>query len=288
MNVTHRLLDTGGATLHAAECGSGPPIVLLHGFPEFWYSWRKQMPYLAANGFRAIAPDLRGYNLSSKPSGVRRYSIPEIASDISALSGTLGTPVTLVGHDWGAAVAWRVATATPELVRRLIVLNVPHPAALRRELRTLRQKLRFWYQLALQPPVLPELLLRARNFALLRRAMKKYTSPPISDHDLEQYVEAWGRPGALHAMVNYYRAVARRRPGHTAAQTSPSRNMPALLIWGDRDPFFNPRGILTSPEFMPTLRVERIAGAGHFVQSDAPDEVNRLILQFAREEAPPP
>jgi pimeloyl-ACP methyl ester carboxylesterase len=286
MNFTHREFDTGGATLHVAECGDGPPVVLLHGFPEFWYSWRKQMPYLAANGFRAIAPDLRGYNLSSKPAGVRSYSIPEVAADISALSGSLGEPVTLVGHDWGAAVAWRVATATPELVRRLIILNVPHPAALRRELRTSRQKLRFWYQLALQPPLLPELLLRARNFALLRRAMKKLTTPPISDDDLERYVEAWAQPGSLRAMLSYYRAVARRRPARTASQTSPSMNMPALLIWGDRDPFFNPRGILSSPEFMPSLRLETIRDAGHFVQSDAADEVNRLILRFARDEVP--
>lgn len=286
MNVTHREFDAGGVTLHVAECGDGPPVVLLHGFPEFWYSWRKQMPYLAANGFRAIAPDLRGYNLSSKPAGVRSYSIPEIAADISALSGSLGEAVTLVGHDWGAAVAWRVATATPELVRRLVILNVPHPAALRRELRTSRQKLRFWYQLALQPPLLPELLLRARNFALLRRAMKKLTNPPIPDDDLSRYVEAWAQPGSLRAMVSYYRAVARRTPARTASQTSPSMNMPALLIWGDRDPFFNPRGILSSPEFMPSLRVETIRGAGHFVQSDAADEVNRLILRFARDEVP--
>jgi pimeloyl-ACP methyl ester carboxylesterase len=163
----------GDVTLRGVVIGAGKPVVMLHGFPEFFFTWREQFGPLAAKGYRVIAPDLRGYNRSDKPSGVDAYSISNVASDIVAILRGLGEPAVLVGHDWGGVTAWRVAREVPELIRRLVIINIPYPPALQRYVRVPRQLARFWYQFAMQPPLFPEMFLRVRRFAMLRRVLKR-------------------------------------------------------------------------------------------------------------------
>src|SRR5688572_31185299 len=257
--------------LHFVESGSGPLVVLLHGFPEFWYSWRRQMPALASAGFRAVAPDLRGFNDSPKPRDIAEYRLTRVIDDVAELIEQLGAPCMLVGHDWGGLVAWYLAMSRPELVQKLVVLNIPHPVPFLRELRrTLSQKLRMSYQLFFQPPLLPELLMPF----VLPRLLRGYTREEIAE-----YRRAWAKPGALRAMANYYRAIRRYR-----GELMPlirRIDVPTLLIWGEKEPVFVPATLRGTEEWVPNLRVARIAGAGHFVQADEPEIVNELLVEFA-------
>jgi pimeloyl-ACP methyl ester carboxylesterase len=192
----------------------GPVVVLLHGFPEFWYGWRRQMEPLAAAGFRVIVPDQRGYNLSSKPARVASYALTELVSDLIAIADQLSQPrIFLAGHDWGAAVAWSVALLFPQRVAKLAVLNVPHPSVMRRFLMTQpRQMLKSWYMFFFQLPWLPEALFSAFNFGIGARSLVHSSRPgTFSSEDLEQYRVAWSQPGALTAMINWYRALFRSR-----------------------------------------------------------------------------
>jgi pimeloyl-ACP methyl ester carboxylesterase len=270
------------AQLHVVESGKGEPVVLLHGFPEFSYCWRHQLPALSAAGFRAIAPDLRGYNLSDRPLGVRNYRANELVADIAALIRILPSEKAhVVGHDWGGVLAWRLAAQHPELVQKLVVLNAPHPAAYRRTLgRNPRQWLRSWYVLFFQLPWLPELLLRSRDFALLERTWKKDPVTPgtYSDADIAKYKEALGRPWALTAAINYYRA-ALRWPGDLYGQPQ-SVSASTLLIWGEHDRYLGLDLTKGLEVWIPDLRVERIPNASHWVQNDVPEVVNRLIVDF--------
>src|SRR5205807_2242388 len=152
---------------------SGPPAVLLHGFPEFWYSWRHQLPALAAAGFRVIAPDMRGYNLSAKPPGIRSYCLEALTGDVVGLVRHLGYErAVIAGHDWGGAVAWHTALTRPDVVERLVILNSPHPATFLRELRTFAQLRKSWYMFFFQLPLLPELMIRRNHFAGLQTMMR--------------------------------------------------------------------------------------------------------------------
>jgi epoxide hydrolase 4 len=273
---SHRLcLD--GLTLHYVEAGSGAPVVLLHGFPEFWYSWRHQIAALADAGFRALAPDLRGYNESDKPTGIGSYRLEILVEDVARFIGAVaGGRATVVGHDWGGVIAWELAMRRPALVARLAILNAPHPAAFRRELRTPRQLIRSWYALFFQLPWLPEWLMAARGYALLRS-----TFPPcFTPADLDRYQAALAQPGARTATLNYYRA-AMRYPTETARRP-PTIDVPTLLIWGERDPFLGRRLTVGLEAWVPRLRVERLADVGHWVQNEAPERVNELLVDFLR------
>lgn len=263
--------------LHFTEEGDGPLVVLLHGFPELGYAWRHQLPTLARAGFRAVAPDLRGYGRSPKPGDVDSYRLTHIVEDVRALLERLGgTPCILVGHDWGAFTAWYFAMSHPELVRKLAILNVPHPAPLSRELRrSTRQKMRLLYQLAFRIPVLPELLLRAIGRPLLR-LLGRFTR-----EDVETYAAAW-RDSAT-TMFHYYRAMPRARR-ELRRLIRPIRT-PTLLIWGEREPVFLRATTENFHEWVPDARVAIVADAGHFVQEDAPEEVNRLLLEWVSSRA---
>ncbi|MBK5260774.1 MAG: alpha/beta hydrolase [Thermoanaerobaculia bacterium] len=272
--TSHRAA-VNGVGLHYVEAGTGPLVVLLHGFPEFWYSWRNQIPALANAGFRVVAPDLRGYNESSKPDAVGDYRITTVAADIAALIESLGAPCVLGGHDWGGLAAWTVAMTRPELLRKLVILNMPHPVPLSRELRrSMQQKLRLAYQLFLQPPRLPELMMRA-ILPLMMRTAGRFTSAEIVE-----YRRAWARPGARRAMANYYRAV--RRHGGELRKIIRPIEMPVLMIWGENDPVFMRATTEDFDEYVPNLRIVRIADAGHFVQTDEPELVSDLMIEFAR------
>ncbi|HET7232806.1 MAG TPA: alpha/beta hydrolase [Longimicrobium sp.] len=286
---TDRFGTVNGVTLHWVEAGQGPLVLLLHGFPEFWYEWRHQIPVLARAGFRVVAPDLRGYNLSDKPRGVRHYRAGVVMDDVAALIGHLGAErAFVVGHDWGGVIAWRLAIQRPELVERLVILNAPHPAVFARELKHPRQLLRSWYAGFFQLPFLPEAAFRANGHALLERVFR--TSPvrpnAYTDEDIRQYKDAVSRPGALTAMINYYRAfgigtLAGGRGGEAPRGDGIVRR-PTMVIWGEQDTALNIHNLDGLEAYVPDLRIERIADASHWVPADAPEKVNRLLIGFFR------
>ena len=278
--LAHHHAHIGETSLHYVEAGEGPLVVLLHGFPEFWYSWRHQIPALVRAGFRVIAPDLRGYNDSSKPKSIDAYRVAAIVQDIAGLIVQSGdVPCTLVGHDWGGVAAWFVPMLHPELVDKLIILNAPHPVPLARELkRSKEQKVRLLYQLAMQPPALPEFLMRRFRFALLRSLLGRMGN--FDARELNEYIEAWKKPGALNGMTNYYRALRRHR--RELRPLIRPIEIPTLLIWGEQDPVFTHATTENFHDYVPNLRVERIAESGHFVQSEAPDRVNKAMLEFLK------
>jgi pimeloyl-ACP methyl ester carboxylesterase len=287
--LVHRYADLGDVRLHYVEAGSGPLVVLLHGFPEFWYSWRYQIPALAAAGFHAVAPDMRGFNWSDKPPGVHSYRVEVLARDVERLIRACGaTHAAVVGHDWGAIVAWWFAMLYPERLTRLAILNVPHPAytlepGLMRAagVAPWRQLLRSWYVFFFQLPWLPELALSAGNFALVRRTLRRdpVHHGTFTEEDIERYVEALAQPGALTAAVNYYRALLRRNPLGVRAHLR-RIEVPVLVIWGEQDRYLE-AGLARPPRrWVSNARVERLPDASHWVQLDRPERVNALLLDF--------
>jgi epoxide hydrolase 4 len=280
--MAHRWVDVGGLRLHYVEAGTGPLVVLLHGFPEFWYAWRHQLPALADAGYRVVAPDLPGYNTSDKPPRVRDYRPRLLVQEVADLILALGADsATVAGHDWGGVLAWLLAMQHPERVERLVVLNAPHPIRFLKGLRSPRQLRRSWYILAFQLPWLPERLLAARDFRALRRALGRQPNRPgaFTAQDIDRYVAAAAQPGALRAAINYYRAAVR---ANLVAQVQTLRrvDIPTLIIWGDQDRYLG--RALAEPDrgWVPDVRVERIAEASHWVQADAPERVNQLMVDF--------
>lgn len=274
--------DLGEVRLHFVEAGEGPLVVLLHGFPEPWFGWRFQIAALAAAGFRVVAPDMRGYNRSSKPAGVAAYDIERLAGDVRDLIGERGAErAFLAGHDWGAAVAWVTAMYHPHVVERLAIVNVPHPRRMLQGLRRPRQLRKSWYMFFFQLPWLPERALSAGHWRALRRALERDTRPgAVSDADLDRYVEAWSQPGAATAMLNYYRAAFRGTPKQIERRIRPV-SAPTRVIWGERDRFLGAELAEPDRADVPNLeRVFRLPDAGHFVQLDEPERVSSLLVEF--------
>lgn len=293
--VTHRFAHINGVRLHyveaqpAAEMGSDSTAsklcLALHGFPEFWYSWRHQIPALAAAGFRVVAPDLRGYNLSDKPSGVSAYRIDALLGDVIGLIAHAGAErAAIAGHDWGGVLAWHLAMYHPRVVEKLIILNAPHPAAYQREMRTWRQLRKSWYVYFFQVPAVPELLLGAGDFEWIDRMLRHQPvhAEAFGPEDVRRYKKALARPGALTAALNYYRAALRHRSQRTAREDAPI-DVPVLLLWGERDSYLSVRLTEGLSAWVSNLRVVRIADASHWVQNDAPERVNRLMADFLRD-----
>ena len=268
--------------LHYVEAGDGPLVVLLHGFPEFWFAWRFQIPALAEAGFRVVAPDMRGYNLSSRPPDVAAYDTDRLARDVVDLLRERGADrALLAGHDWGAAVAWATAMNHSEAVERLAVLNVPHPARMAQGLRRPRQLAKSWYMFFFQLPWLPERVVRARRWWFFRYAFEHDARPgAFTPEDIDRYVEAWSRPGAVTAMINYYRAAFRQTPGRLEGRIRPIHS-PTLVIWGDRDRYLG--ADLAEPDRadVPNLEaVVRLPNASHWVYHDEPERVSQLMVDF--------
>lgn len=259
--------------LHFDAEGDGPLVVLLHGFPESARAWKRQLPSLARAGFRAVAPDLRGYGRSPKPAGADAYVVTEVVADVVELIESMSSvPVVLVGHDWGAVAAWNLAMLRPDLVCKLVILNVPHPAAIRRELqRSTRQKVKLLYQLFFQLPVLPELFMKLFGRMLLHRAGR------FTREDTAAYRSEWR--GSLTTMLHYYRAIPKSRG--LLRKLFRRIDLPTLILWGEREPVFLPAALEDLGEWATDVRIERIAGAAHFLMADAPDEVSRLVIEFA-------
>ena len=293
----HSKLDVGNVCLHVAEArprakdgavadgtsqvpADVPLIVFLHGFPELWWSWRHQLRAFADAGFWAVAPDMRGYNESDKPEGVASYELEELAGDVAGLVRALGREkAIIVGHDWGAMVAWAVAQLHPSVVTRLGILNVPHPVQMTRGLMRPKQLLKSWYMFFFQLPGIPERVIAKNDYAYIRRT---FASDGFGPEEIEPYVEAMRTPGALTAALSYYRAAIRRVL--TGRTPKPIRiDCPVLVIWGDRDSYLGKEMATPPASFVPNARVEHIPEATHWVQNAAPERVNELLLGFARE-----
>lgn len=255
-------------------------MVLLHGFPEFWYSWRHQIQVLAEH-FTVVAPDMRGYNDSEKPTRIRDYVVGNLVEDVVQLIRSFGEEKAIVaGHDWGAAVAWSVALQRPEFVDKLIILNVPHPRIFVQHLLTNReQRLRSWYMGFFQLPWLPEAALRADNYAFIRAAFRGIAvhKDQFADEVIEQYKEAAAKPGALTSAINYYRAL---RYASVTVTSDPIIYMPTLVVWGEQDTALGKELNDDLPHYVPDLTLRFIPDASHWVQQDRPDLVNQYMLEF--------
>lgn len=277
-------ITVNGVRLHCVLEGKGPLVLLLHGFPESAYAWRKQIPALA-DRFRVVAPDLRGYAESEKRPRVSDYRMPELVNDVDGLIHALGEKrAHIVGHDWGGAIAWAAAQTHPEIVDRLAVLNCPHPAPFQRALRSRsRQLLRSWYVLFFQLPRLPEAILGWDGGAGLERMLRgsAIRGRAFSDDDILEYRRAFSMPGAATATLNYYRAVFRDGLTGRTLDASTLIQAPTLLIWAENDVALGKEltddmeGLFTS-----AFRIEYVPNTSHWVMEERPEVVNRLLLDF--------
>ncbi|MDQ3473837.1 MAG: alpha/beta hydrolase [Acidobacteriota bacterium] len=286
--VSHGYASVNGVNLHYAECGTGELVILLHGFPEFWYSWRHQLKALAPH-FHVVAPDLRGYNLSDKPAGVADYRLEVLAEDVIGLMDYFGaSKAALVGHDWGAGITWAVAQKHADRVSKLAVMQVP-PAAAWRANMSARQLMRSWYMFLFQLPRVPEWLISRDGFAVLDKIFNEQVSRPdtFSDADIAAYREALQKPGALTAAVNYYRAnlgrLVRRSSSEEGAKAGQDNRIrvPTLFIFGEQDVAILPQTVKGIARFIDApYRELRIPDSSHWVQNEAPEEVNLALLEF--------
>jgi epoxide hydrolase 4 len=273
MEIEHGFAEANGIRIHYAEAGSGTPILLLHGFPDFWYSWRFQMPALAAAGFRAIAPDLRGYGRTDAPHGTAAYRMDALVADGVGLMDALGLESAgVAGHDWGGVIGWYLAMYHPDRVPRLAIVNAPHPVTFARESKRPGQMLRSAYAAFFQLPAVPEAVLRAGGLALLRRAWRRGPAP--EERDVERYAEAFEDPARLTAALNYYRASARHR-----VPRARRIGVPTMVVWGERDPFLKTSVLDGLEEWVEDLTIHRFS-AGHWLQIEEPERVNDSLVGF--------
>ena len=270
--------DVGDQRLHYVEAGAGPLLVLLHGFPEFWFGWRLQIAPLAAAGYRVVAPDTRGYNLSSKPDGLKAYTADKVAADISGLIRERGAESALVaGHDWGGSIAWTMAMNHPEVVDRLAILNAAHPRKLSQGLHHPGQLRKSWYFFFFDLPEVPEVVVHANRWHFFRNFVSA-ARPPYTPEEMDRYIEAWSQPGAATGMINYDRASVRQKNAEAHIRPTPA---PTLVIWGQRDRYLSPELAEPERDDVPNLdRVERLPDASHWVHHDEAERVNELLVDF--------
>lgn len=281
----HRAIPLDDVTLHTVLAGEGPLVVLLHGFPDFWYSWRHQIDPLVAAGFRVAVPDMRGYNLSSKPQGIHHYRPEFLMADVAHLIDALGEKKAhLVGHDWGANIAWLFAMNFAPKLNKLVICNVPHPVVFQKHLFTIRQGLkRSWYVFFFQLPWLPERSLLAQDCRSLRTILKvdPVHKENFTPEDIERYVEAFKQPGAATAAINYYRAIFRVSKADAKKMVRPIEAQ-TLMLWGLKDRYLGPELVDTPKNLVPNLRVERFEDASHWVHGDIPERVNEHLIAFLK------
>jgi pimeloyl-ACP methyl ester carboxylesterase len=291
MTIEHGFANVNDIRLHYAECGTGNDqlVILLHGFPEFWYSWRHQLPVLGQR-YHVVAPDMRGYNLSAKPPRVEDYRIEFLVADVLGLIKHFGkSQAAIVAHDWGAGVAWAVAQRHPEAVSKLAALQVPMPVAWRDNM-TLRQFLSSWYMFFFQLPRVPEWWASRNNFARIERMYRETIVRPgaFSDEDIAAYKDALRQPGALTSSINYYRANVFRSLFRGGAETPKDADgrirVPTLFIYGEQDIAVLPSTVRDLGRFIDApYRELRIPDSGHWVQNEAVDEVNGALFEFLDE-----
>ena len=280
--ITQRFVDANGIRFELAECGTGDRLALcLHGFPELNYSWRFQMPMLAAKGWRVWALNLRGYGASDKPEGVSAYGLDTLTADVAALIDASGArEVMLIAHDWGAIIAWHFAIKKVRPLTRLVIMNVPHPKVALREIKHWRQFKKSWYIFFFQLPRLPEWMMerngaRGIKGAFYNMAVDKGRFPK---QVLQTYANAALRPGALKSMINYYRALLRRPDSRDIGDARVE--VPTLMIWGEKDAALNIHCTQGTEEWVPNFTLHRFPGVSHWVQQEAPDAVNAVLGEW--------
>jgi pimeloyl-ACP methyl ester carboxylesterase len=274
--IVFEFISTNGIRLHTAFAGpeAGELVILLHGFPEAWFGWEKQICSLAEAGFRVIAPDQRGYNLSDKPKGVTNYQMESLVEDVIGLADALGVEqFYLAGHDFGAMVAWNLAMRYPGRLKRMVIANVPHPVVMGAYLsKQISQLLKSWYAFFFQIPKLPERLVQVKNWKMLLSAMPEY----LSEEERDRYRSAWGQPGAITGMINWYRATLRKLRG---TSVSPNIHVPTLIVWGQQDPHISYEMASLSLDFCEDGRLVTFENATHWVLQDKHEEVSQLMLE---------
>jgi pimeloyl-ACP methyl ester carboxylesterase len=273
----HEYITSNGIRLHYVTQGEGPLMLMLHGFPEFWYSWRHQIPEFAKD-YKVVALDMRGYNESDKPSEQSAYVMEEFIKDVKGVIAGLGyEKCVLVAHDWGGAIAWNFAYAHPEMVERLMVLNMPHPAKFAAGLQTPQQLLKSSYIFLFQLPMLPEWLLQMNDYALLRNAFREMAinKNAFSEADIEAYKNAAAKPGALTAMLNYYRNAI-----GSFAQEWDLLTVPTLMIWGESDQALGKELTYGTEEYVQDFRLKYIPNCSHWVQQERPELVSQYMREF--------
>ena len=280
--ITQRFVDANVIRFELAECGTGDRLALcLHGFPELNYSWRFQMPMLAAKGWRVWALNLRGYGASDKPEGVSAYGLNTLTADVAALIDASGArEVMLIAHDWGAIIAWHFAIKKVRPLTRLVIMNVPHPKVALREIKHWRQFKKSWYIFFFQLPRLPEWMMerngaRGIKGAFYNMAVDKGRFPK---QVLQTYANAALRPGALKSMINYYRALLRRPDSRDIGDARVE--VPTLMIWGEKDASLNIHCTQGTEEWVPNFTLHRFPGVSHWVQQEAPDAVNAVLGEW--------
>jgi len=276
----------GGINLHYAKAGAGEKlVVLLHGFPEFWYSWRHQLAALS-DEYTVVAPDMRGYNLSDKPPNIENYRIENLVDDVVNLIHYFGREkAAIVGHDWGAAVAWALAQNYPEHVLKLAALQVP-PVEIWRKNQTFKQFFASWYMFFFQIPLLPEWLMKRDDFALLEKSLKNSTAGKgvFTPEAIAEYKKAWREPFALEAMINYYRANIIGRL-FSKSEAIAKIKVPTLFIYGEKDFAILPETVKGIGEIIDAPYEEfRIPGSGHWVQQEASGDVTEVLRDFLADE----
>jgi epoxide hydrolase 4 len=278
--IQYQRVRANGLDFNVAVAGSGPRLALcLHGFPESSFSWRYQMPLLARLGYRVWAPDLRGYGKTSRPIGVDAYSLENLEADVAALIDASGaTEVLLIGHDWGALIAWYYAMFGRVPISKLVIMNVPHPALAEKGLRTWRQLKKSWYIFFFQLPWIPERALARNGCAAIARAftamaVDKSRFPP---EVLRVYQDSAAQPGALTAMLNYYRALV-RGIGRNRGRGTPRITVPTLMLWGEVDAALGKELTYGTEDYVAALTVRYLPNVSHWVQQEAPETVNAML-----------
>lgn len=277
--ITINWVEAGGLSFEVAQAGAGDRLALcLHGFPELHHSWRHQMPMLAELGYKVWAPNLRGYGGSSKPVGTNAYRLNILVEDVAALIDASGcSDVTLIAHDWGAIIAWHFAIRKVRPLTRLVIMNVPHPSCGLRELKHWHQLKKSWYIFFFQLPWLPEKMLGRGGAAGIKQAIYNMAvaKDRFPDSDLQIYADAANRPGALHSMINYYRALLRTNDVRDIGAAMV--DIPTLMIWGEQDSAIDIRCIDGTEDYVPNLELHRLPGVSHWVQQEAPEKVNEIM-----------
>jgi epoxide hydrolase 4 len=278
--IDYQTIRANGIDFNVATSGSGERLALcLHGFPESSFSWRYQMPLLARLGYRVWAPDLRGYGGSSRPAGVEAYALENLQEDVAALIEASGaTEVVLVGHDWGALIAWYYAMFGRLPISKLIIMNVPHPALARKGLRTRRQLARSWYIFFFQLPWIPEWGLARNHYEAIGRVFRGMAvdKSRFPEEVLRVYRDSAARPGALTAMLNYYRALIRGYRRTSGRGTVPIET-PTLMIWGEVDAALGKELTYGTEKYVGNLTLRYLPNVSHWVQQEAPETVNAMI-----------
>lgn len=277
-----------GLDLHIVEAGRAgdPLLVLLHGFPEFWWAWRKQITPLAEAGYHVLVPDMRGYNESEAPQDVGAYHIDTLASDVIAIVDAYGADrFHLVGHDWGAVIGWWVVARYPDRIGRAVLMDGPHPDVWGKQaLKHPTQALKSTYVAFFQLPWLPEATLGSFGHAGLRAMMQgSAKADTFEPGALERYSEAWSHPGSVTGMLNYYRALRERSEADTPARLSPS----TLVLWAGDDVFLERHVAEAGLALCNNGRLEIVEGASHWLHLDQPERINRRIIDFLRAPADP-